>query len=131
MADEGDIVWSTNGEDFQHNEKYEALESAYTCVDGKWYPATVGSKLYFGTVQAIDVSNLIDADDVLEMLGERAWDRAGEFAEDYPDVSLKERKLLDNYLKNWVKKYCKPNFYNVVDVQEYVITEEDIKEQEQ
>ncbi len=130
MSKDGDIVWSTDEETFNYDEKYEAVDALYSYVDGKYIPAQVGDKIYYGTAVALDVSNLIDADDIIEMLGERAWDNCGEFADGYPDVSKKERDLLDNYLKRWVKKYCKPTFYNVKDIKEYVITEEDIKEME-
>lgn len=124
----GDIVWSTNKEDFTSDTKEEAIENKYVYVDGVYTNAKAGDKLYYGTVQAIQSKHLVDADDVIDMLAERAYDLVGEYADNYPQASTKEVKLLDNYLKKWVEKYCKPSFYNIVDIQEYIITEEDIKD---
>jgi hypothetical protein len=128
MSRDGDIVWSTDGESYNHDTMYEALEAQFSYINGEYIPAQVGDTLYYGTAVALDVTKLVDSGDIIEMLGERAWDFAGEWAEDFPDVSKEERNELDDFLKSWFEKYCKPTFYSVKDIKEYTITEEDIRE---
>lgn len=128
MVDEGDIVWSCNGEDFTHDCKEEAIDSAWHWIAGKAMHPNVGDKIYFGTVSTPTVNKLVDADDIIEMLGERAYDIGGEYAEDFPDVSAQERDELNTLLQNWIDNYCKPSFYSVLGIQEYIISEEDMKE---
>lgn len=128
MVDEGDIVWSCNGEDFTHDCKEEAIDSSWHWIHGKAIHPNVGDKIYFGIVSTPTVNKLVDADDIIEMLGERAYDIGGEYAEDFPDVSAQERDELNTLLQNWIDSYCKPSFYSVLDIQEYIISEEDMKE---
>ncbi|WP_222833265.1 hypothetical protein [Pseudomonas sp. SC3(2021)] len=48
--------------------------------------------------------------DIIEMLGERAYDDVGEVAEDWPDVSAEARQELDAILGAWVSKHCAATF---------------------
>lgn len=69
---------------------------------------------------------LIDVDDIIETMGERAYDIAGEYGEDYPDVSTEAVRELSDFLTAWVAKHAPPSFYTVQNVQSYTITEADI-----
>lgn len=109
--------WSVDDEFF----KYESLGDLIDSND-----IEVGHTVYRGRPAPVEPKDLIDADDIIEMLGERAQDTVGEAAEDYPDVSDEAAAELDDILKAWVTKHCQPRFYRVTDVQPYVITEEDL-----
>lgn len=117
------IVWSTNEEDFIFQSKHEAVER---CSCDSERDELVGQTIWYGEASKPDVSTIVSADDIIEMLSERAYDNHGEWAEDFPDVDKKAVKLLDNYLKKWISKYCDVTFYSVENVKEYVITEEDV-----
>ena len=54
---------------------------------------------------------LPDVDDLLERMGETAYDEAGEVAEDYPDVTNEARIELEGLLRGWVEKYARPTFW--------------------
>jgi hypothetical protein len=69
---------------------------------------------------------LIDSDDVIVQMGDRADDIAGEYADGYPDVSAEDKAELDTLLAAWIAKSCPPTFYEVKNVRAYVITEQDI-----
>ena len=116
-----DRVWSVCGEIFNH-------DNLGDCIDelGNDAILEVGRVVYFGDAIRPLAKHLIGADDVKETLEMRAWDIAGEWADDFPNCSPEAYKLLDNYLKRWVDKHCNINFYTVKNVQQYVITEEDI-----
>ena len=68
-----------------------------------------------------------DADVITEHMLIQAEDVAGEYAEDYIDVSAEAEKDLTEYLHrmldNWCRKYCiSPSFYEVLEIKEYKLT---------
>lgn len=110
---------------YSRNEEYFGYDNLYDLLSDE--ELAPGNTVYRGIVMPIDIKNLIDADDVIETIGERAWDQAGEVAEDYPDVSADARNELNCLLQGWIKKHCMPTFYTVQNAEQYEITEEDVK----
>jgi hypothetical protein len=88
----------------------------------------VGHVVYFGDAVHPDSGDLIDADDVIETMGERAYDINGEYSYDYPSVTKDAKDELNKLLTDWITKHCPPTFYTVENVKEYTITEEDLGE---
>lgn len=115
-------VWSSNNEDFTCDELAELLDMNDDLA--------IGDVVFIGEVAPIQTKHLCDADDVIEMIGERAYDEVGEYADDYPDVTPEARAELDALLAGWIEKHAKPTFYSVVNVREHVITAEDMEGRE-
>jgi hypothetical protein len=115
-------TWSLDGEYFAYDSLEELLDNYGDAI-------SYGSTVYVGDkVDASkDTLRLVDADDIIDMMSERAWDNFGECAEDYPIVSEEARQELNDMLKGWTEKHCKPSFYWIKNVREYVVTEEDVK----
>jgi hypothetical protein len=67
-----------------------------------------------------------DADDIFEIMRERACDRCGEWAEDFPDCSREKQKELESLINKWCDDNLDVTFYNVSNVEEMKITEEDL-----
>jgi len=113
--------WSLNDEGFSHDSLSELLEN---------YPdLKAGAQVFTGMAVYPALSRLIDSDDVIDQMGDRAYDIAGEYADGYPDMSAEDKAELDSLLEGWIKKACSPDFYEVRDVHTYVITEQDIAAQ--
>lgn len=75
------------------------------------------------------MSNLVDVDDILEMLAERAYDIGGEWSEDWStEVESGHRESLQEALEKWSQELPEINFYLVGKSVEYVITEQDMEE---
>ncbi|WP_069705228.1 hypothetical protein [Burkholderia seminalis] len=117
------VVWSRNNEDFTWDELDELLDTHDDLA--------VGDVVFIGEVAPIQTKHLCDADDVIEMIGERAYDEVGEYADGYPDVVPEARAELDALLAGWIEKHAKPTFYSVVNVRQYVITAADMEGREQ
>ncbi|KVF49547.1 MULTISPECIES: hypothetical protein [Burkholderia cepacia complex] len=117
------VVWSRNNEDFTWDELDELLDTHDDLA--------VGDVVFIGEVAPIQTKHLCDADDVIEMIGERAYDEVGEYADGYPDVMPEARAELDALLAGWIEKHAKPTFYSVVNVRQYVITAADMEGREQ
>ena len=124
-AEATEIAWSTDGEVFNHSSLGDALDE----LDDKG-ELTVGRVVWFGETSRPDPTCYFDADNVLEMIGERAYDDAGELAEGYPDVSDDAKTELNTFLEGWLKAHCQPPFWRVDAVKEYCVTADDVAERE-
>lgn len=123
MTKEHEIVWSVDQENFN----YDSLGDALAILDGMDELA-VGRIVWFGEAEKPNPVKYFDADDLLEEVGNRAYDDGGEHAEDYPDVSDEAKAELGQFLSDWLTKHCQPSFWRVNNPKEYTITEADIAE---
>jgi hypothetical protein len=114
-----DQCWSVDECDFE----YETLGDLLDSND----ELGVGDVVYVGTPVRHAPSTFIDdADNIIERMGERAYDEHGEFADDYPDVTDEAKAELTAFLVAWADKHCDVRFYGVEDIREYAITAEDL-----
>ncbi|PTT89986.1 hypothetical protein DBR45_56895 [Pseudomonas sp. HMWF031] len=116
-----DETWSADNEMFNCDSLNELLNENDELA--------VGYTVWKGEKFPVNITGYVDAGDVIEMLGERAYDDVGEVAEDWPDVSADARQELDAVLAAWVSKHCNATFYRVRNVVEYTLTTEDLAEQ--
>lgn len=110
--------WSPDEETFRYGSLGELLDNHDDMEEG----ATV----YVGTLKEPDIKYLCDADDVLDTIGDRAYDIAGEYAEDCAAVSAEAKAELNTLLRGWIEKHCNLNFYTVENVRPYVLTADDL-----
>lgn len=119
QATEPEQCWSDNNEDFNCDTLGELL--------GNNDELTVGGTVYVADAVTPDPADYVDADDILEQMGNAASDDCGEYAEGYPDVTSEAKDALNAFLKGWARKHCTPtNFYQVHNVREYVLTADDL-----
>jgi hypothetical protein len=118
VLDEAPIeCWSADQEDFSATE----LDSVLTARED----LNPGDTVWMGQAVRPDASQLIDADDVVTMMGERAYDIASEHADGYPDVTKEAEQELNEFLTGWVGKHAKPHFWTVLNVRPYVLSHGD------
>lgn len=110
--------WSVDEECFN-------AQSLGDLVDSN-YGLEVGQTVWVGDALHPDAGSYVDAESVIEQMGERASDDCGEAAEDYPDVDKEAMQELDDLLKAWARKHCTPRFWSVHNIREYTITAEDL-----
>lgn len=114
-------VWSANDEDFNS-----------TCLDDLLndHPELkAGAVVWKAEAKRPEVSTLVDADDILELLDERAYEIGGEWSEDWSaDVASLHRESLQAALEKWCQELPEINFYLVGKSVEYIITEQDLEE---
>ncbi|VVU51857.1 hypothetical protein [Burkholderia anthina] len=116
-------VWSSNNEDFTCDELDELLDMHDDL--------TIGAIVFVGEVAPIPTKHLCDADDVIDLMGERAYDEVGEYADGYPDVTSEAKAELNALLARWIEKHAKPTFYSVINVREHIITAADMEGRDQ
>ena len=117
-APEPEQVWSNNGEEFSFDSLPELIEDS---------EAALGETVYVGTKRPFTASCFIRADEVIEMMGERAFDEAGEFSDGFPNTTNSAHEQLDHLLKAWADHHGSVGFFLVEDVQEHVLTESDME----
>ncbi|CAK0530542.1 gp45 [Burkholderia pseudomallei] len=118
-ADVTRTVWSKDSEFFS----CDALDELLDMHD----ELAVGDVVFYGDVAPIPTERLCDADDVIDMIGDRAYDEVGEAADGYPDIAPEAKAELETLLSGWIEKHAKPTFYSVVNVSEHVITAADVE----
>jgi hypothetical protein len=113
--------WSVDECEFN----YQTLGDLLDCHD----ELEAGTVVYVGAPVRNAPSTFIgDADDIIERMGERAYDEHGECAEDFPDDVSKEAKdELTAFLVAWADKHCEARFYGVENIRPYTITAEDLE----
>lgn len=111
--------WSIDEENFQYDSLGELLDNHTELM--------IGDVVYVGDAVKPDHSELIDVDNILEMMSERAYDIAGEYADNFPNATVEAVRVLDYFLQVWMKAYCTINFYRVKNIKPYKITMEDFE----
>lgn len=107
-ADQEDFAAQSIGELFDRNEELKP-----------------GDTVWVGEAVKPEPSQLIDADDIVTMMGERADDLVGEHADGYPDVDKEAEQELNTLLAGWIGKHARPNFWTVTNVKPYVLSADD------
>lgn len=100
--------------------------AAEAIADGRRTHGGATFWICFGTIP--DVSTLIpDADEIIERMGERAYDQAREAAEEWPDIGRESaaRAELDAFLLDWAKRYAPVNFWIATEHKEKIEPEKD------
>lgn len=115
-------VYSANNEDFNYTEISDLLND---------FPDfEVGDMIYEAEAKKPSLLNLVNANDIYDLILDRAYDIGGEYSEDwgYDLMHNKElKKKLEQSLKRWAKNLPEMNFYSVGKSSEYVLTEEDFE----
>lgn len=119
MTQESQECWSAEDGHF----RYDCLQDLLDSND----ELKVGDMVYVGNAKHTEPSRICNATDIIDVMERRSWDIGGEYAEDYPNVSKEAHQELDDFISQWIMKHCPPNFYQVVNVREHVLTEEDLK----
>ncbi|SMG00368.1 hypothetical protein [Burkholderia singularis] len=94
-------VWSCDDETFNYDTLAELLDTFFDKPE-------VGDVVFVGEVEPIPSMHLCDADDVIDLMGERAYDEVGEYADGYPDVTSEAKAELNALLARWIEKHAKP-----------------------
>ncbi len=115
-------VWSKDNEFFS----CDALDELLDMHD----ELAVGDVVFYGDVEPIPTERLCDANDVIDMIGDRAYVEVGEAADGYPDIAPEAKAELEALLLGWIEKHAKPTFYSVVNVSEHIITAADVEGRE-
>jgi hypothetical protein len=113
--------WGLTEDEVWHS--FDQMLTKAQCDD---HALTVGSVVYVGEKRLLTTNQFVDANDVIEMMGERASEFV-EDSDDYPDVSDEEREELETLLHNWIMKHCPPRIWMPENVREYTLTADDLE----
>lgn len=115
-------LWSADGEAFDYKDFSELAINE---------ELRAGDIVYYGTRKDLDPAKWIDIDCVLESLRDGAYDAIGEADDDYPNPSKEAQEELHTLLGEWARKHCQCTLYKVDQINEYIVTAEDLEESQQ
>lgn len=113
-----ETVYSLDGENFRFDDINEALaelEVEGDLVDGHMIEA--------GTPTRHEASEFFRIDDLIDGLRDRAYEEAGEWADDFPDLSKDQRAELESIISNWLDRSIKVTFWTVNGAKPFEITQ--------
>lgn len=112
--------WSLNDEDYHWRDLADLLSDHDDLKPG--------DTVYKGVASNPDPAGYVAANDVIELLNERAYDEGGEYVDGWPQVSNEGQEQLNQLLKAWVNEHCPtPDFYRVLSSAPYVLTAADFE----
>ncbi len=109
--------WSVDEENFKARTLCELIDN---------HDLAAGTVVFRAEALHPAAKELIDVEDIVETMSDRAYNIAGEYAEGYPDISKDAAQELTDFLAGWIAKHAAPTFYTVKNVQHYTITEADV-----
>ena len=110
--------WSTTAEDFDS----ETLSNLIKAND--WLRA--GDIVYVGEKKAIALGDLVDADDIILLMSQRAAALGGAAADGYPGVIEMHKRILNGALRGWIALCCPPDFLGVEHIRRHSVTDLDL-----
>jgi hypothetical protein len=110
--------WSRDEENFNYLSLSDLLDT--------YDELKPGDVVFVGDAKPPRLRHLCDADDVCDMIADRAYDIGGDYAKDCADVSPGAKAELNALLEGWIKKHCNLNFWEVVNVRQHEITADDL-----
>jgi len=122
-----DFCWSTDEEDFSLD-FCTALDQIMGDLAEE--ESGVGRILWFGEAVKPEITSIINVDDILDMMHDRASDICGEHAEDFPNVGAAAMKEMRDFLDSWCERHLAISFFAVKNAKEYIITEQDVLDYE-
>ncbi|KAF1366767.1 hypothetical protein [Yokenella regensburgei] len=93
----------------------------------KEYEPEPGAVIHIARSAHPDLSELFDVNDLIEGAMGRADDIAGEYADDFPDITDEEKAELEKLILSYLKPLVPVTFYRVYDSQPYTITMADLE----
>lgn len=118
------LLWSTDSDRFNLDSKEEAIKILLLENDPEDLLNTI---IYCAIASKPTGYSLIDAEDVFDLMAERACDARGEWADGVPIASKEGITELNEVLKDWIEKWAETTFYTINEFKEHRITEADLK----
>ncbi|ESH90761.1 hypothetical protein B551_0222585 [Cupriavidus sp. HPC(L)] len=108
--------WSRDNETFN-------CDSVDDLLDTYGDTLSAGDVVYVGEAHRPKAADLFRVDNVLDMIGEYAYEIGGDYAADFADSTPEAKAELEALIEGWIEKYLMPpRFYEVKNVREYVLT---------
>lgn len=120
---EPEQCFSTDGEEYRYAELHEALEAIDT-DEG----LTEGRVIHQGDAVRKPASYYFSVDRLIDDMGERAYDDAGEYADTFPDLTKEKAAELQAIVETWLDANVDVSFYTVRNTREITVTAEMIQE---
>lgn len=122
-ASPAEKCYSLNGEDYNYTDLGEALT---TLGDDSVNGLQVDMTYYAGDSRKRAPSFYFSMDSLLENMGEAANDEAGEYADDFPDMSKEKQAELQSIISNWLDRNVEVSFFTVKNPTTVKVTAQDV-----
>ena len=120
-----EIAYSTSGEIFHRLGEYKSHQDSFEDALNE-SGIKSGEPLWLGRLQSCQVEDYFPyADDILEGIGERAYDDVGEAADDWPNATKVPKADLEReihaILSRWINEYDPCRLFRVTSITKYIL----------
>ena len=104
------VYYSLNGED------YDDLETIFDELIADGFKSGTEVEIYEGDAKSFKHSEFVDAEYLIEIMQERAYDKAHEYSEDYlNDLSREKINEFGLLISRWLESNAKPPAFWVIE----------------
>ncbi|MDR1902367.1 MAG: hypothetical protein LBQ88_08830 [Treponema sp.] len=118
-------VYSLDGENYNITNKKELIDGLMDWKT-KSKDELIGKEYFEGEAVKSSVKDFVDADFILSAINESAWERHGEFAEDWPCLNDVEKEQLEEMVTKFLEEKAPITFYGIKNSVAKTITAEDL-----
>jgi len=115
--------YSLDGESYNYTDRGEALT---TLGDSSADGLQVGMTYHAGDSRQRAPSFYFSMSNLVENMGEAAYDDAGEFADGFPDMTKEKEAELNAIICNWLDRNVDVSFFTVENAETVEVTEQDV-----
>lgn len=115
---QNEIYWSIDNSNFSYYDIDDLLNSNDHLIPG--------DVIFFGYKSNTYPSQFFDVHNLIEDMGNSAYDEFDELADDFPNMSKEKIKELNSLISNWLDHNVHINFFKIVNSEKYIITEQDV-----
>lgn len=119
QAEQPELCYSLDEEYFNYTDIEDVLQAL-----GDQDALVEGATFYEGEAHRKAPSYYFDVDSLIESMGERAYDDAGEWADTFPDLPKAKVAELESIVKNWLDANVTHTFYTVLNTRKVTVTAE-------
>jgi hypothetical protein len=112
-----DLCYSLDEETFNYQDLADVLQA----LDDQG-ALVEGATFYEGEAVRHAPSYYFDIDSLIEGMGERAYDDAGEYADTFPDLTKEKSVELQTLIETWLDANVEVRFYAVRDTRKATVT---------
>ena len=113
QTEDKDYCYSHDGE--YYYDDIEDVVDMYEC-------SYADAKIYRGTKKSFTHADFLSAGDIIEQMTDRAYDEAGEYADEYlSEIKRSDINELQQIILEWLDKKASCNFYGVENIEEMTL----------
>jgi hypothetical protein len=119
-------VYSLDGENYNIRDWKELISGLMCLYNTQNKSELIGKEYFEGEPVKPLARDFVNVDSIKDSISENAYENYGEFSEDWPDLTMEEKKQLEDLIVKFLEEKSPPGFYQIENSVAKKITAEDL-----